>query len=178
MLNFIKNKDREWFNKLFLVIKEQLENNIDEINLKNELKHTHLERNLMNYIIEKIFNDECNIISENVIMTDNNIKIGFTNIRINQRDAITNIWDNIGDVTINKKEYKLPISGICCQATGSGKTFICLHLIKIIGELNNYHNNMTILWFTERKDILTDLFLIKKMINILIIKKIMKNGKT
>lgn len=60
---------------------------------------------------------------------------------------------------MNDNNYDIPKSGICCQTTGSGKTYIALHLIKMIGKLNNYLCSMTILWFTERKNILTDLFL-------------------
>ena len=76
--------------------------------------------------------------------------------RLNQIETLTSLFNN--RIMINDT-YDVPKTGICCGATGCGKTYIALNLIKMIGMLNNYDNGITILWFTERKSILTDLFL-------------------
>jgi superfamily II DNA or RNA helicase len=104
-------------------------------------------------------NDDNNILSmkDNFMPEYSNFK-GFCE---NQKEAIK--------MTLNscKKQgnFILPeISHIHCQATGSGKTFIGLNLIHEISKLNNFNSEMTILWFTERKSIMMDLFL-KKLDN-------------
>lgn len=74
-------------------------------------------------------------------------------------------WKDNQDVAINEtmsntfeNKFVVPFSGIHCQATGAGKTFIGLNIIARTCEINNYAGEMTIIWFTERKSILMNNF--------------------
>jgi hypothetical protein len=115
--------------------------------------YTHCSSNTVNDIYMFLLNKY--FLSSKIILFDNII---FTNPppRINQKDALESMFNNR---TMINNRYDVPKTGICCQATGCGKSYISLNLIKMIGMLNNYNVNITILWFTERKSILTDLFL-------------------
>jgi len=55
-----------------------------------------------------------------------------------------------------------------CQATGCGKSYIILYYIKTI--IEKYNRNSNIILFTERIDILNDMFKLKSDINEQIIK--------
>lgn len=75
--------------------------------------------------------------------------------RVNQKEAFELIDKNIE-------------TGIHCQATGCGKSYIILYYIKTI--IEKYNRNSNIILFTERIDILNDMFKLKSDINEQIIK--------
>ena len=164
MIELISKKNKKWYDHLFNYIGEELLNGILEDDLIRELKNIYIDRKLINHVIEKIYEDATNS-SDNVpddkkssviIKLDDII---FKNYRQNQYHALKYMFDNRINVSQNNTSYSVPKTGICCQATGCGKTYIGLNALKMIGELNNYNPTITILWFSERKSILTDLFL-------------------
>ena len=73
----------------------------------------------------------------------------------NQINAINKTMDSINN---NKFGFKVPSSGIHCQATGTGKTFISMNIVHETCSANNFDKEMTIIWFTERKSILMNNF--------------------
>lgn len=80
----------------------------------------------------------------------------FTGLKRNQKDAIE--LSEAYRRHIDGTDITLPLTCIHCQATGAGKTIIALAIIWFYIKLNNYNPDMTILWFTERKSIMMDLF--------------------
>ena len=99
-----------------------------------------LENDFINNIIE---NNNINIISNSDIPLPSQ-QIAIFNPRINQQDAF------------DKLERDGLITGIHCQATGCGKSFIILRYIDYC--IKQYKNNCKIILFTERVNILADLF--------------------
>ena len=73
----------------------------------------------------------------------------------NQTDAIQK---TLNTVHLNRLDMIVPESGIHCQATGAGKTYIGLKIVNEIFRINNFNKNVSILWFTERKNIIRDQF--------------------
>lgn len=55
MLNFIRKKNKLWFDKLFKFIKYEIKNNISADNLSTELKKNNIDKKLINHIIDKLF---------------------------------------------------------------------------------------------------------------------------
>ena len=113
--------------------------------------------------------DSEEIIDENEIEPELIVKIidvyipeysNFKSFTENQLDAINETLK----ICKSNGTYILPdFNCIHCQATGSGKTIIGLKLINEIVKLNNYNSNLTVIWFTERKSIMVDLFFKKSI---------------
>lgn len=137
IINILYNKNIELFKDIYelciLYNKKGLLINEIKINKKKEIK-TILEW------LEKL----------DIFKIDNNIDKSIINIkyRINQ------------EFSINRLEKEGLISGIECQATGSGKTFIILYYLDYM--IRKYKNPKIIL-FTERVNIFNDLFEFNKL---------------
>jgi len=89
----------------------------------------------------------CNVNDDDINTYDNNINPNEFKFRINQIEALDHLAKN-GLIT-----------GIHCQATGCGKSIIMLKYCDYFSK-NNYRKNIII--FTERINILSDLFEFKK----------------
>ena len=140
---------------LFCDIKSKLQNKeTHETIHKNINRHNGIVQYILDYIDKK---QPISLVSCDTLLTLD--AIIFKDYRQNQYDALKYMFDNRHKITQNNTLYDVPNTGICCQATGCGKTYIALNVLKMVAELNNYNSNITILWFTERKSILTDLFL-------------------
>jgi superfamily II DNA or RNA helicase len=130
---------------------------INLINSNNEKKinFNKILDTLYNYFLEnKIFESlydhfyvKINDVTiDDIITYQNNNKLIFTEWRENQLFVIDDL---------NKNGLK---TGIHCQATGTGKT---LEILYTIGFTNQVIDNPKIILFTERVDILCDLFLVR-----------------
>ncbi len=106
----------------------------------NEILNWLIDENFIQDIIE---NSDINLINLSHI-PDPSLQIENYIPRINQKDAFDQLAEN-GLQT-----------GIHCQATGCGKTFIILHYIDYCKK--KFKNNCKIIFFTERVNILADLF--------------------
>ncbi len=123
-------------------IEEKLSNKINSLNFNN------IYQILLNWLLNKDFienvinNSDFNIIDESDIPSPSQQLETFIP-RVNQKEAIDRLYRNGLE------------SGIHCQATGCGKTFIILAYIDYC--IKNF-NNCKIILFTERVSILRDLF--------------------
>ena len=160
---------------------EDFEHWIDwSIECLEDIKHK-LDRNMKNkaFSIEKFFNKLRNmspILGKFIpyIFTDNRLNDvdtqsssssesssneSFSDILLEgdysrNRSNFKGFRDNQTDAIITSKNNDFQ-TGIHCQATGTGKTFIGL---KLCNEYTKKYPNKNIVWFTERKNIMTDLF--------------------
>jgi len=152
----------EFYNKKFTTLVHNNENininKIDELlNIidKNNIETKNTFYEFSNDIIEwlkqteffnNIINAQIIISKDELVQTKNNKSNNlnnFVNWRINQIDAI---------YRLNKNGLE---TGIHCQATGTGKSYIILYYIEFMKKIKN---NPKIILFTERVNILADLF--------------------
>jgi superfamily II DNA or RNA helicase len=126
-------------------IEEKLFNKIADLKLNfNEIYETLLKWLLNNNFIENVINNsDLNIIDESDIPSPSQ-PLNIFVPRINQKEAIDRL---------NKNGLE---TGIHCQATGCGKTFIILAYIDYC--IKKFGSNCKIIFFTERVNILRDLF--------------------
>ena len=83
MLDFIKSKNKKWFDMLFTVISEELDNGMDEDGIKKELQLKRLCKQLVQHIIDMIFDtDEKKIIIE----SDNESDVSDDNKSVDDTD--------------------------------------------------------------------------------------------
>jgi len=149
--------DRKLINHLIDCLYEEINNESDGSDESNESDD--LNKQLMSQDDVKIPNHSpmkvCKKTPKLITLDD----IIFKDPRQNQYDALKYMFDNRIKISLNNTTYDVQKTGCCCQATGCGKTFIGLNAMKMVGMLNNYNPSITIIWFSERKSILTDLFL-------------------
>lgn len=154
--------DFRFFIIYFEFIKKKLNklvNKYDEIdNIKSKLfenyKNNTTEKKIKFINLNNAFIRWCdeNDIIENYI-GENKILLDLENLEINKIDSLE-LRPNQKDA-FNRLERNGLETGIHCQATGSGKTFIILRYIDYI---KKYKKNPKVILFTERKNILKDLF--------------------
>jgi superfamily II DNA or RNA helicase len=141
--NFIKKKFMD--NETNDYIKEKLLNNTIPLGFNNIYKvllNDLISKNFINNIIEDSDNQSV------VINTDDYTKIKYYEPRCNQQEAFDRLENNGLE------------TGIHCQATGCGKSYIILYYIDYC--IRKFKNNCKIILFTERINILVDLFGLSK----------------
>ena len=127
--------------------------NLSKKNMINSSSDEYNEYNVINDYFWKSDEDEINEIIEESI-ENNKLEPKYDYIEYFNKIKELN---NIQKETINKITSSDFTSGLVCICTGGGKSLIMLNLIEIFK--NNYlEKSRTILIFTERKNILLDLF--------------------
>jgi len=161
---YLKGKDKRWITYFFALINKYT---------KDNLLNKSIDNDFLNYVYQQcgikiddevisISNDNLSYSSEDIINIELHDDVIQFKFKENQIDAITKISNMMISKKINGKKMLLPESSICCQATGCGKTFIGINIVKYIAEKNNYRYNLTFFWFTERKDIILNQFFTKR----------------
>lgn len=130
MLDFIKSKDHIWFDKLFDVIEEEIEKGAHKESLIKELQCTRLHKNLMNHIVDVIFDED---IIENTDDDDDNNEYIENQDNLNDiplEEAVKNFrWRKNQTEAINNTIAQNFKSGVHNQIMGSGKTYIIFKTI-------------------------------------------------
>jgi len=157
MHSFIKMKDPEWFNMYFLMIDTMVKTGMTSNDLKTNLMAIpNSNAYIINYIIEKIYND--NITDENII-NEQNEQNADLNAELNDiaiEEVIKNFkWRKNQLDAINNTIKQNFSSGIHNQIMGAGKTFIILNTISKHYELNP--NNKLYIITSFRQEILKEL---------------------
>ena len=148
------NLVRRYITYIYKSIDNFIKNGKDNINIIRQLNKKserlgELYKIILNWLLESDFinniieNNDFNIISPNDIPEPSN-QLEVFNPRINQKEAFDRL-----------ERYGLE-TGIHCQATGCGKSFIILRYIDYC--IKKYGTDCKIVLFTERVNILADLF--------------------
>jgi superfamily II DNA or RNA helicase len=160
-LNFIEKELDE------LVKTKSYDDSIKKIKKRYNTKNAKEKRIMMLSIMEQNYKDQNYVDSyddENYVDSSDDekfINYGPFEWKPNQSNALN---ETMNQLYKNSAGVNIPKTGIHCQATGAGKTFIGLNIIKRVCDVNNYNKEITIIWFTERKCILMDNFYKKEKI--------------
>jgi len=123
MLSFIKKKDLNWFNAYFLMIDGMVKKGMIQEDLrKNLLAIKNSNKNIVNYIVDTIYDDD--IINEQ----NKNLNGAINNIAI--EEVINNLkWRKNQLNAVNNTIKQNFSSGIHYQVMDAGKIFIMLNTI-------------------------------------------------
>ena len=157
MLEFIKTKNKQWFDKLFDVIDFELKQGSDEPMIKRELNISQLHKSIINHIMMIIFNDpDHQTIESSVIQHNESNEKESDPINIRILDCMNNFtWRNNQLTATNNQKAQGFLSGLHNQIMGAGKTLIILRTISDHLEFKPNKGLYIILCF--RQEILRDM---------------------
>ena len=155
MLDFIKLKDRKWFDKLFIAVAKMLKDGYNTTKLKETL-YDIMDKMLANHITEQIFGDDGMIDDDKGECVDDEVCDDVGGIDVPLDEAVNNFeWRKNQTEAIEntiRQDFK---SGVHNQIMGAGKTYIIFNTIKKHCELKPNRNLYVIACF--RQEILKDM---------------------
>lgn len=155
MLDFIKSKNKKWFDKLFIAVAKMLKDDYSATNIKESL-YDDMDKMLANHITEQIFEDDKIIDDDKEEHVNYEEYDNVDNINVPLDEAVNNFkWRNNQIEAINntiEQDFK---SGVHNQIMGAGKTYIIFNTIKKHHELKPNRNLYILACF--RQEILKDM---------------------